>query len=57
VVTVTNSHGLSFSFKYLLNFAHEAEWTPFQTPYFSEYLVNPGIELGTSGSVDRNSDH
>jgi hypothetical protein len=25
---------------------HEAEWTPFQTHYFSEYLVVPGIELG-----------
>jgi hypothetical protein len=26
---------------------HEAEWTPFQTHYFSENLVVPGIELGT----------
>jgi hypothetical protein len=25
--------------------------------YFSENLVAPGIEHGTSGSVDRNSDH
>jgi hypothetical protein len=34
-----------------------AEWTPFQTHYFSEKLVAPGIESGTSGSVARNSDH
>jgi hypothetical protein len=36
---------------------HEAEWTPFRTPYFSENLVGPGMEPGTSGSVARNSDH
>jgi hypothetical protein len=36
---------------------HEAEWTPFQTHYSSENLIAPGIELGTSGSVIRNSDH
>jgi hypothetical protein len=36
---------------------HEVEWTPFQTLYFSENLVLPGIEPGTSGSVARNSDH
>jgi hypothetical protein len=35
-----------FSSKYLLNCAHEAEWTPFQTYYFSEILVAPGIEPG-----------
>jgi hypothetical protein len=35
----------------------EAEWTPFQTYYFSENLVSPGDEPGTSGSVGRNSDH
>jgi hypothetical protein len=46
-----------FSFKYLLNYPHKAEWTPFQTHYFSENLVVPGIEPGTSGSVARNSDH
>jgi hypothetical protein len=34
----------------------EAEWTPFQTHYFSENLVTPGIELGISGSVARISD-
>jgi hypothetical protein len=37
--------------------AAEAEWTPFQTNYFSENLVAPGIEPGTSRSVARNSDH
>jgi hypothetical protein len=36
---------------------HEAEWIPFQTHYFSENLVAPGIELVTSGSVAKNSDH
>jgi hypothetical protein len=35
----------------------EAEWTPFQTHYFSENLVAPGIESRISGSVARNSDH
>jgi hypothetical protein len=31
----------------LLNYPHEAEWTPFPTHYFSENLVAPGIEPGT----------
>jgi hypothetical protein len=35
---------------------HEAEWTPFQTHYFSENLVAQGIEPRSSGSVARNSD-
>jgi hypothetical protein len=34
-----------------------AGWTAFQTHYFSENLVAPGIELGTSESVARKSDH
>jgi hypothetical protein len=34
-----------------------AEWTPFQNHYFSENLVAPGIEPGTSGSVTRDCDH
>jgi hypothetical protein len=38
----------------LLNNPHEAEWTPFQTHYFSENLVALGIEPETSGSVARN---
>jgi hypothetical protein len=33
-----------FSFKQLLGCTHEAEWTPFQTHYFSENLVVPGID-------------
>jgi hypothetical protein len=40
-----------------LNYPHEAEWTPFQNHYFSENLVAPGIEPGSSGSVARNSDY
>jgi hypothetical protein len=47
----------TFSFKQLLNYPQEADWTPFQTHYFSENLVAPAIEPGTSGSVARNSDH
>jgi hypothetical protein len=36
-----------FSFKQLLSFTHEAEeWTLFQTHYFSENLVVPGIKSG-----------
>jgi hypothetical protein len=40
----------------LLSYIHKAEWTPFQTHYFPEKLVAPGIEPGTSGSVASNSD-
>jgi hypothetical protein len=36
----------TFSFKQPFNFIHEAEWIPFQTHYFSETLVAPGIEPG-----------
>jgi hypothetical protein len=46
-----------FSSKHFLSCIHEAEWTPSQTHYYSENLVSPEIELGTSGSVTRNSDH
>jgi hypothetical protein len=46
-----------FSFKYLLIYPHEAEWTPFQTHCYSENLATPGIESGTSVSAARNSDH
>jgi hypothetical protein len=34
-----------------------AEWTPFQTHCYSENLVAPGIEPGTSGTAARKSDH
>jgi hypothetical protein len=30
----------------LFNYTHEAEWTPFQTYYFSENVVAPEIEPG-----------
>jgi hypothetical protein len=36
----------TFSSKQLLNCTHEAEWSPFQTHYFSENLVVPGLEPG-----------
>jgi hypothetical protein len=39
-----------FFIQVLLSWPHEAEWTPFQTPCFSENLVGPGIEPGISGS-------
>jgi hypothetical protein len=32
--------------KELLSCTHEAEWTPFQTHYFSENLVVAGLEPG-----------
>jgi hypothetical protein len=35
-----------FFFQVALNCTHEAERTPFQTPYFSENLVVPRIEPG-----------
>jgi hypothetical protein len=34
-----------------------AEWTPFQTHCYSENLVAPEIECGTSGSLARKSDY
>jgi hypothetical protein len=35
----------TFSIKQLLSCTHEAEWTPFQTHYFSENVA-PGIDPG-----------
>jgi hypothetical protein len=46
-----------FPLKQLINYPHEAEWTPFQTHYFSENLGAPGFEPVAYGSVARNSDH
>jgi hypothetical protein len=46
VFSVFQTGALTFSFKYLLNCTHEAEWTPFKTHYFSENLVALGIEPG-----------
>jgi hypothetical protein len=57
VNSVSLTAAATFSFKYILIYPHEAEWTPFQTHYFSENLVAPGIEPGASVSVARNSDH
>jgi hypothetical protein len=34
----------TFSSKQLLNCTHETEWALFQTQYFSENLVAPGIK-------------
>jgi hypothetical protein len=56
VVSVTDPYGRILGFlvrsryligKELLSCTHEAEWTPFQTHYFSENLVVPGIEPGS----------
>jgi hypothetical protein len=46
-----------FSFEQILNYPHEAEWTPFQTHSYVENVVAPGIESGTSGSVATKSDY
>jgi hypothetical protein len=35
-----------FSSKQLLSCTHETEWTQFQNHYFSENVVEPGIEPG-----------
>jgi hypothetical protein len=40
-----------------VSYPHEAEWTPFQSHYFSENVVAPGIESRICGPVARNSDH
>jgi hypothetical protein len=55
VVSVTDPYGRIlgfldrsryFFFQVALSCTHEAEWTPFQTHYFSKNLVEPGIEPG-----------
>jgi hypothetical protein len=56
------SHGhilgfLDQSRYYFFQVAPQAERNPFQTYYFSENLIAPGIDPETSGSVARNSDH
>jgi hypothetical protein len=55
LISIFYTGDATFPFKYLLNCPHEAEWNPFLTPYFSENVVGPGNEPGTSGSVARNS--
>jgi hypothetical protein len=56
VVSATDPHGRNLGFldpEPLLfhSSPHEADWTPFQTNYFSENMTAPGIEPGTSGSI------
>jgi hypothetical protein len=36
--------GVTDPYDRILGCTHKAEWTPFQTHYFSENLVAPGIE-------------
>jgi hypothetical protein len=55
LISVFYNVATTFPFKYLLSYPHEAEWTPFQTHYFSGNLVVQGIEPGISGYVVRNS--
>jgi hypothetical protein len=38
-----------------LIYLNEAEWTPFQTHWYAENLVTPGIEPGTYELAARNS--
>jgi hypothetical protein len=45
---------LSSSSSFILT---RAEWTSFQTHCYSENLVAPEMEPGTSGLTARNSDH
>jgi hypothetical protein len=51
VVSATDPHGR------ILGFLDRSRYYFFQTHYFSENLVGPRIEPGTSGPVARNSDH
>jgi hypothetical protein len=46
VISVLVKGAATFYSKQLLNCTHEAEWTPFQTNYFSENLPAPGMEPG-----------
>jgi hypothetical protein len=57
LISVFETGAATFPFKLLLSYPHEAEWTPFQTNYFTENVVAPEIEPGTSRFVARNSDH
>jgi hypothetical protein len=65
VATATDSTAVNFgfpdrsryvSFKLLLSYPPEADWTPFQTHYFSENPETPGVELWIPGSVASNCD-
>jgi hypothetical protein len=66
VVSATDPHGrilgsLDWSRYYFLQVAPQlysrGRVGPVPDPHFSENLVAPGIEHGTSGSVAGNSDH
>jgi hypothetical protein len=57
LISVFYTGAAIFSFKQPFSYPHEAEWTPFQTNYFSENVVALGIEPEIPGSVARNSDH
>jgi hypothetical protein len=66
VVSVTHPHGRILGFLdrsryYVFQVAPQlysrAEWTPFQTHYFSADLVVQGIVPGTFRSVARDFDH
>jgi hypothetical protein len=53
MVSATDPYGRNLDFLdrsryffFQLNCTHKADWTPFQTHYFSENLVAPGIEIG-----------
>jgi hypothetical protein len=46
VFSASKTGAAAFSLKQLLSCTHEAEWIPFQTHYFSENLLAPGIEPG-----------
>jgi hypothetical protein len=47
VFSVFKTGATTFSSKWLFNCTHKAEWTPFQTHYFSENVIAPGIEPGS----------
>jgi hypothetical protein len=59
VVSTADPYGRNLDFldRSRYCFSQVAEWTPFQTHYYSENLLVPGIEPGTSESVARKSDH
>jgi hypothetical protein len=57
LISVSWTGVANFSFKCRLIYAHEAEWTPFQTHGYSENLIALEIETSTFGSAARNSDH
>jgi hypothetical protein len=53
LISVFYTGAAIFSFEQLLNYPYEAEWVPSQAQEFSENVVAPGVEPGTSGSVAR----